>query len=135
MDYKKLAEFFNTHDIFAHQTGAHVLEVREGYAKSEIELSEANSNSLGMLHGGAIYTIADITASIAALSHGFCCTTLNANINYLRAVKAGKVFAEATEIHNGRTTKIYEVLIKSEEGKNISLATVTMFCSTEPYKF
>lgn len=135
MDYTKLKDFFNANDKFANSIGAKVVEIRDGYSRAEIELSPSNENSVGAMHGGAIFTLVDIVSGTAALSHGKVCTTLNANINYLKAVKSGKIIAEAEEIHNGRSTKIYEVRVKNENNVVVCIGTVTMFCTDKPYEF
>jgi acyl-coenzyme A thioesterase PaaI-like protein len=38
------------------------------------------------------------------------------------------IFAEASVIRRGRTTVLVEVRISSEEGKELTRVTVTMFC-------
>lgn len=135
MDYQKLIDFFMKNDKYAHFTGVKILELREGYSKAELELNNITENSVGSMHGGAIFTLVDIVSGTAALTHGYACTTLNATINYMKAVRGGKITAEAKELHNGRSTKVYEVSVTNEKNVVVSLATVTMFCLGTPYEF
>jgi acyl-CoA thioesterase len=57
---------------------------------------------MGTLHGGAISTLADVTAGISIISFGKLCLTLNANINYVKPAKQGKIKAVANVLHRSR---------------------------------
>ena len=62
-------EFFKK-DLFAEQTGVELLEVREGYSKARLVITESHLNAGQRTQGGAIFTLADLALAAAANSHG-----------------------------------------------------------------
>ena len=62
-------EFFKK-DLFAEQTGVELLEVREGYSKARLVITENHLNAGHRTQGGAIFTLADLALAAAANSHG-----------------------------------------------------------------
>ena len=62
-------EFFKK-DLFAEQTGVELLEVREGYSKARLVITENHLNAGRRTQGGAIFTLADLALAAAANSHG-----------------------------------------------------------------
>ncbi|WP_174803076.1 PaaI family thioesterase [Martelella limonii] len=91
--------------------------------------TEAMSNRNGVLHGGALMTLADTAAGTAA----FICspanitnTTIEAKTNFIRAVKLGEtVTARCAPVHVGRTTAVLEVTMTRDDGKVVGIATQT----------
>ena len=77
-------EFFKK-DLFAEQTGVELLEVREGYSKARLVITENHLNAGRRTQGGAIFTLADLALAAAANSHGALAFSLSSNITFLRA--------------------------------------------------
>ncbi len=114
-------------DKFAQLCGIKVLEVRPGYAKCSMEITENHLNGLGTLMGGATFTLADFTFSLAVNSHGAVAVALNAFISYLRKCESGVVTAVASEISRSNKTGTYRVCIYDEEEHQIAEFTGTAF--------
>jgi len=74
-----------------------MLEYGNGRAKAKMEIREHHLNSAGMLHGGAIFALADAVFSAASNSHGTLAVAINVSISYFKAVNSGVLFAEADE--------------------------------------
>ena len=81
-------EFFKK-DLFAEQTGVELLEVREGYSKACLVITENHLNAGHRTQGGAIFTLADLALAAAANSHGSLAFSLSSNITFLRASGPG----------------------------------------------
>ena len=84
----------------------------------------------GALHGGAVMAFADSLGAVGAylsLPKGAKgTTTLESKTNLLGAAKAGAtVTAEATPIHSGKRTSVWQTKITSEDGKVIALVIQT----------
>lgn len=81
-------EFFKK-DLFAEQTGVELLEVREGYSKACLVITENHLNAGHRTQGGAIFTLADLALAAAANSHGSLAFSLSSNITFcVPAVRA-----------------------------------------------
>lgn len=127
MNYNKYIEYFNKTNHFMRYNGMQIVVLEEGYAEVDMELTNNSLNPQGTLHGGAIFTLGDVAAGAAAKSHGLVNFTLNGTINFIKAIKTGKVKAIANEIHRGKTTGVYKVDVIDENKNLISSCTFTMF--------
>ena len=113
--FQRIAEFFER-DRFACENGMRVVEVRLGYARAEMMVVPRHLNSIGILQGGALFTLADLAFAAASNSHGVVAVGSQADITYFKAVRAGKLTAVAEEIC--RTHKLSTCLIRVTDEEN-----------------
>ena len=87
-----------------------------------------SKNPYGIVHGGAIYTMADNAAGAVAHSDGRYYVTQTSSLHFLRNQAEGVVRAEARIRHRSKSTCLVDVDITGEG--NILLATgqFTYFC-------
>ena len=82
-----------------------------------------------ILHGGAFMAFADTLGAIgtfANLPPGARTATIESKTNFLGAAKAGtRITAESTPFHRGKTTMMWQTLIKSEDGRLCAVVTQT----------
>ena len=80
-------------------------------------------------HGGALMAFADTVgaaATIVNLPEGHGTTTLESKTNFLSAAPMGKrLIAEATPIHRGRSTQVWQTRITVEGGRLVAVVTQT----------
>jgi uncharacterized protein (TIGR00369 family) len=83
----------------------------------------------GALHGGAIMALADTLGAVGTfqnLPDGARTTTIDSNTKFIRGVSAGTtVTAECTAFHRGRTTMVWQTLIKGDSGALCAVVTQT----------
>jgi acyl-CoA thioesterase len=118
--FQRIAEFFER-DRFANGNGMRVVEVRLGYARTEMTVEPRHMNGVGILQGGAVFTLADLAFAAASNSHGVVAVAAQVDITYFKAVRAGRLTAVAEEI--SRTHKLSTCLIRvtDEEGNLVAL--------------
>ncbi|MCJ7737238.1 MAG: hotdog fold thioesterase [Anaerolineae bacterium] len=115
-------------DPFACFLGVELLELREGYSKTTITVGEHMLNFMDLLHGGVIFSLADIAFSAACNSYGQVAVALNVSINFLDAVQAGtRLYATATEESRGRRTALYRLAVTTEGGTLVALCHGTAY--------
>ena len=120
----------NSLDEFTRDMGIIVRSVDEHQAVAELSVSEHLNNPIGSVHGGAIFTLADIAAGLAATADGTKATTLDSNIRFLKAAFYGKtkyLRATATLKKVGKKVRIAEVEVTDDAGELISIATFGFF--------
>jgi acyl-CoA thioesterase len=110
-----ITEFFKR-DQFAEYCGIKLVEVSPGKAKAEMEIRKEHLNGVNTVHGGAIFTLADFTFAAAANSYGKVTVAINVNITFMKAIKAGKITAEAREISRNPKLSAYTIEINDEKG-------------------
>jgi 1,4-dihydroxy-2-naphthoyl-CoA hydrolase len=54
------------------------------------------------------------------------CVGLEINANHIRSVREGFVYGTAKPIHIGKSTHVWSIEIKNEEGKLVCLSRITM---------
>ena len=95
---------------FAKTIGLEMLELREGYAEGRIPVKEESKNPLGTMHGGCLYSLADIVSGTAATLRGNYVTTVSGEFSFLRpAADTQYVTAKAQEIRFGKNLAVYRV--------------------------
>ena len=127
MDRKEFIKIFNQKDALSHTLGMELIELEETYAVAQMRITKEHLNFMGTLHGGTLFTLADVVAGTAISATGQNCVTLNSSINYIRAVNEGIITAKAEVVHRGRTTGVCDVKIYSQESKLLCKGTFTMF--------
>jgi 1,4-dihydroxy-2-naphthoyl-CoA hydrolase len=84
----------------------------------------------GLLHGGASVALAETVASLGAylnvMDSGMTAVGLEINANHLRGKRDGMVTATATPIHKGRSTHVWQVEIRDEDGKMVCVSRCTL---------
>ena len=104
-------------DVFATSNGIKLVEAKPGYAKSQMEIKPEHYNSVGIVHGGALFTLADFTFAVASNSHGRVALAIDAEISFFKATSTGTLTAEAKEIAlNGKLgTYLVEITNDAKE--------------------
>ena len=100
-----------TQSAFSQLLGCRVVQLDEGVAQVALNLEPQLRNRGGKLHGGALFSLVDISMGLACSSvHGFDqqSATIECKINYIRAVSEGEVLCIAKVIHPGRRTLVVE---------------------------
>jgi 1,4-dihydroxy-2-naphthoyl-CoA hydrolase len=85
------------------------------------------------LHGGAIMAFADTvgaTATALNLPPGASTTTLESKTNFFAGGRAGVVRAEATPLHRGGRTMVWQTRVTDESGKLLALTVQTQIVLT-----
>jgi len=123
---ERIMRFFEN-DRFAKHSGIEVLEVSEGRAKAKMEIGEKHLNGVGLVHGGAIFTLADLAFAVASNSHGTVALAINVSIAYLKATTKGTLFAEAEEVSRNPKLATYAVRVTNEDDELIALFQGTVY--------
>ena len=103
--------------------GIEYIEASKQKVVAELAVRAGVTTIGGAMHGGALMALADQVGAMGAfinLPQGALTTTLESKTNFFAAARAGKVRAEATPIHIGRTTMVWQTRITDENGKLIS---------------
>jgi 1,4-dihydroxy-2-naphthoyl-CoA hydrolase len=83
----------------------------------------------GILHGGAYMAFADTLGAIGGflnLPPGARTTTLESKTNFLGSAKVGEtITGEASPLHIGRRSSVWQTKISSEAGRLLALVTQT----------
>ena len=82
----------------------------------------------GLLHGGALMTLADSLGAICAflnLPEGASTSTIESKTNFMRGVRSGFAHATSRPLHVGRQTIVVTTEIRDDDGKLVAVVTQT----------
>lgn len=115
-------------DLFSKWLGIKILDVKEGYSKTQMEVREEMMNGLGIVHGGIAFSLADSTFAFACNNRNNLSVALDTSINFLKPVHVGDtLIAEAKEIHNGKSTGLYHITIFNQRDHLVAVFKGTCF--------
>lgn len=101
-------------DTAAHQLGVVLRDASAGTATVELTIAEAHLGSLGQLHGGVLFTLADVAMSYAGNSRGGTSMAIRASIDFVAGAELGEVVVAVATEHSLRgKAGIYDVDIRS----------------------
>ena len=82
-----------------------------------------------VLHGGSIMAFADTLGAIGTIVNmpaGASTATIESKTNFIGAAAEGTVVTgEATPVHKGRTTQVWQTRVTGGDGKLVALVTQT----------
>ena len=115
---------------FASLVGINITQVQPERVAAELTVRDDLTNGNGILHGGAIMTLADNlggTATIANLQAGFITTTIESKTNFFAAIALGETAhaGSALLLHRGRTTMVWQTRITRGDGRLAAVVTQT----------
>lgn len=125
----KIRERFQGDRFATEAAGIEIKEARPQYALCEMEIKPVHRNARNAVMGGAIFTLADFTAAVAAngAEENPSTVTLHAGITFLSAAKGSRLIGEAKCIKAGRTTSLYEVTVTDELGTQVACGQLNGF--------
>ena len=122
------AKMIQERNTFALHNAIELESADENCVVMRLEINDKSKNPLGIVHGGAMYTMADCATGIAAHTDGRRYVTQTSTMHYLRNRKEGVIRAVGQVIHRGRTTCIVKAEITDEEGKLLAMGEFSFFC-------
>ncbi|KAA9042075.1 hydroxyphenylacetyl-CoA thioesterase PaaI [Ginsengibacter hankyongi] len=109
-------------DLFSQWLGISIIEIKEGYSKIKMTVRSEMINGLGIVHGGITFSLADSSFAFACNNRNNLSVALDTSINFLKPVHVGdKLIAETKEIHNGKSTGLYQVTITNQRNHIVAL--------------
>ena len=102
--------------------------VEPDYAVFRMEIRPESKNVYGMVHGGAIYTLADNATGSAAHTDGRNYVTQSGTLHFLRNQREGIIRAQARVRHRGRSTVLVAVDVVGDDGTLLASGEFSFFC-------
>ncbi|MGE5639159.1 MAG: PaaI family thioesterase [Clostridia bacterium] len=105
--------------------GIRFLETTPDRVVAELEIRPEVCTLGGAIHGGTLMALADTVGAVGTLATGAKTATAESKTNFFAAAMAGKVRAEATALHKGRRTHVWQTRVTDDKGKLLSLTIQT----------
>ena len=108
--------------------GIRFVETERDRVVAELEIRPELLTTTGALHGGTLMAFADTVGAagtVVNLAQGQSTATLESKTNFFAAARAGTVRAEATPLHKGKRTHVWQTRVTDASGKLLSLTIQT----------
>jgi uncharacterized protein (TIGR00369 family) len=110
--------------------GFELLEAGAERARARFAVTERVQQPFGLVHGGAYAALAEslvsVTTHMAVAGDGNMATGQSNSTSFLRPITQGTVHAEARRLHRGRTTWVWDVDFRDDEGRLCATTRMTM---------
>lgn len=117
---RQRVEAMHRADTTAIGLGVELRYARPGTAIVTLAVAERHLGSLGQLHGGVLFTLADVAMSYASNSRGGTSMATHAAIDFVDGAQLGDVLvATATEQSLRGKAGIYDVAIRAEQDERL----------------
>ena len=103
--------------------GMRVVEAGADRVVAELEIRDDLCTVGGALHGGTLMALADTVGAVATIVNlpaGASTTTIESKTNFFAAGRAGVVRAEATPLHKGKRTQVWQTRVTDATGRLLS---------------
>ena len=114
----------------AKQLGFVIDKAERGKVTLRMPVKALHKQVYGVVHGGVLAALADTAGGLAtymACPRGTRVATVEMKINFLEAVEAGTVFAEAEVVRRGRHIAVVDCDVRDERGRLVAKALMTFF--------
>jgi 1,4-dihydroxy-2-naphthoyl-CoA hydrolase len=110
--------------------GLEILSYDEQRVSAQVIVRDELKQPAGLVHGGVYASIAESVASIATalavIPEGSMAMGLSNSTSFLRPVTEGTIHAEATRLHRGRTTWVWDVRFSDDAGRVCAVTRMTI---------
>ena len=113
---------FTRHNFFELET------LEKDRAVYRLDIRAESTNPYGMVHGGALYTLADDAGGAAVHTDGRNYVTQHGDLHFLKNQTNGTIRAEGRIRRRGKATCLAVVDITNEAGELLATGQFTYFC-------
>lgn len=109
--------------------GIEFVEVGADFLTARMPVDKRTLQPHGIMHGGASCALAETVGSIAAnycVEKEWYCVGMEINTSHIKMARKGYVYGTAKPFHLGKSSQVWEILIKDDEGSLISINRLRM---------
>lgn len=102
---------------------------------AKMPVDERTKQPMGILHGGASVVLAETVGSMAANlvvdQDKYYCVGLEINANHIKKATGGYVYGQATPLHIGKSTHVWQIHIRNDQDQLICISRLTVAVLTK----
>ncbi|MHC1697711.1 MAG: hotdog fold thioesterase [Geobacteraceae bacterium] len=116
-------------DTLISHVGIEFVEIGDDLLRARMPVDQRTRQPMGILHGGASVVLAETLGSAAsnlAINRDeYYAVGLEINANHVRPVASGYVIGTARPLHLGKSTQVWEMQIRDEDGNLVCVSRMT----------
>lgn len=107
-------------DVFAEGCGIEIVEASDGCAATVVKIRDSHLNGIGIVHGGLLFTLADMAIAAAVHTRGKVAVLVSSTITYVKAAQGSNLRAEAREVSRNSRLAAYTADITDDTGQVVA---------------
>lgn len=124
----------NVNTLVGH-LGIEFVQIGDNWIEARMPVDHRTVQPMGIVHGGASVALAETIGSVASnlcLGPEQAAVGLDINANHLRPATSGWVYGRCHPIHLGRSTHVWHIELKNEQGQLTCVSRLTMAIISRP---
>ena len=121
-------EEYLANNPFMQHNHMYITEIGTETSEIRMEVHPDGLNIMGQVHGGLLYSLADVVTGLTARADGRKYVTQSAHVNFIGNVSSGMIIAKGDIVKRGRSIVIVRGIVTDENGKMLLETTTNMFC-------
>lgn len=118
---------FIKNNRFMEVCGIELKKRPDGSYITQMEVMPSHHNPYGMIHGGVLFTMADIAAGANARRTANSPVTLDSDFHFLTNIPYGTITASAETVRTGGSVIVLRVSVTSDENVKLAEGTFTFY--------
>ncbi len=115
-------------NIYMQNLQIEIMDMKLGYVKGKMMVTNEIMNPYGSIHGGCLYSLADIVTGLAACTYGVFSSTIDGSMEYIiPAMNTDYIICESVEIRQGKHVSLYEANIYDDKGQLVDKARFSFY--------
>lgn len=114
---------------FQYHNHIEMLEVEPDHVLLRVKLVHESKNLHGYVHGGLIYSMADVACGIHCRVEPGRYVTQSCHVNYLRNTQSGEIFCRTNIVKRGRSMVVIRFQITDDEDRLMADGVIDYFRS------
>jgi 1,4-dihydroxy-2-naphthoyl-CoA hydrolase len=110
--------------------GLELLELSDKYARARVAVRDELKQPMGVVHGGVYASLAEsmtsLATGLAVVEQGSMALGQSNDTSFLRPISEGAVNAQATRLHGGRSTWVWDVRFSDDAERTCAVARTTI---------
>ncbi len=133
MDAQAFTE--SMHGSLGAHLGIRFIELAKDRVVAELPIHDFLRNLAGVVHGGTLMAFADTAGAAGTIMNmppGAGTATIESKTNFFAAGRTGTLRAEATPLHIGNRTMVWQTRVTDDAGRLVSLTVQTQLVTPAP---
>lgn len=125
---QELQKLIEEKDIIAKYFQIQIEHYDEKSAHCSMPLTDRHRNPLGIAHGGAIFSLADMCFVTACHASGRFCVNSQTSLSFLNKGVGDKLHAKATLLKGGSKMVVYQIAVTDCQNTLVAQGQITGYC-------
>lgn len=125
---EELQKLIEDKDVVSKYFQIRIEDFGDDFAACTMPLTAMHKNPLGIAHGGAIFSLADMCFVTATHAAGRFCVNSQTSLSFLNKGVGNRLFARANLLKAGSKMVVYQIVITDIQDTVVAQGQITGYC-------